>query len=457
MITWEKAEEIFDKIQGLAREQAIPVILDLVNGKGSEPDPSPLTPSGSIPVYQKPNKRKRSKKPGRKKGHKADFRKIPEKIDKREEHRLDSCPHCGTAVKDPVEQRQRYIEDLPPVQPIVTEHIIYRYWCNCCHKIVEPTLTEALPNSNIGLGVYIYAAWLNKARRISLGNLVVILNQLFHYKISPGALAKAWQRFAELLQSEYDAIGEKVKNSSVLHADETGWRINGITYWLWCFTNKLYCYYVIDQSRGSIVIKKVLGKIFRGTLVCDFWKAYNKFVAWAKQRCFFHIFTELEKVDKRNDSVEWEWFRCQIYSLLQRAVRLWEGKANLSPEQFQRRQANLEKHFDRVINIDYNDADCRRLCGRFQQHRGELFTFMNLEGVSPYNNHAEQQMRGPVLTRKVCQQNRSDKGAAAQAILMTIFRTAELQGENPIQYMEKLIKSQLLKEETSPKQKVQAA
>ena len=78
------------------------------------------------------------------------------------------------------------------------------------------------------------------------------------------------------------------------------------------------------------------------------------------------------------------------------------------------------------------------------KYRNELFTFLDYNDVSPYNNHAEQQMRKPVLWRRRCQQNRSERGDEAQAILMTVFRTAELQGLNPVDYVEALIKEQIL-------------
>ena len=42
-------------------------------------------------------------------------------------------------------------------------------------------------------------------------------------------------------------------------------------------------------------------------------------------------------------------------------------------------------------------------------------------------------MREPVLTLKVSQQNHSEQGAKIQAILMTLFRSAELQGTNPVE------------------------
>jgi hypothetical protein len=85
------------------------------------------------------------------------------------------------------------------------------------------------------------------------------------------------------------------------------------------------------------------------------------------------------------------------------------------------------------LQVHYEDKDAKRLIKRLKRHRNELFTFLHYEGVSPYNNHAEQQMRKPVLTRKVSQQNRSQHGAKTQAILMTLFRSAELQGDNPVE------------------------
>jgi hypothetical protein len=56
------------------------------------------------------------------------------------------------------------------------------------------------------------------------------------------------------------------------------------------------------------------------------------------------------------------------------------------------------------------------------------FYLLGVRGGSAYNNHAERQMRTPVKTRKISQQNRSDRGAQAHAILMSLFSSAELQG-----------------------------
>jgi hypothetical protein len=52
-----------------------------------------------------------------------------------------------------------------------------------------------------------------------------------------------------------------------------------------------------------------------------------------------------------------------------------------------------------------------------------------------------------VLTRKVSQQNRSEQGAKTHAVLMTLFRSAELQGKNPVETVLSLLKQDLAKQQ----------
>jgi transposase len=167
-------------------------------------------------------------------------------------------------------------------------------------------------------------------------------------------------------------------------------------------------------------------------LICDFWGAYNKICTLATQRCFYHLLTELEKVDKSNKSSDWKTFRKKLSRLLMDAVRLDESRARLADASFNRRKLKFYSRLDGLIESPRKDKDVNRLVKRLIRHRKELFTFLEYKSVSPYNNHAEQQMRKPVITRKISQQNRSDRGAQAHAIFMSLFRSAELQGLNPV-------------------------
>ena len=421
----------------LPTEQAIDMILALAE-KAEKFDQlrggiSPTCPSGMTPPYLKKPGKRCSKKPGQKEGHPGVSRKCPEKIDHYKKHTLDFCPECQTPLRKPIKSHKRLTVDIPPVTPEVTEHTVHGYWCSKCKKTVYPKVVNALPNSMLGLTVLIMTAWLHYRVGMSVRNIVKLLTSFWRFDVSPGGLTQAWKNLAVNLKPIYDDIGEKIKNTGVLNADETGWRISGITHWLWCFVTDKWCYFVIDKSRGSPVIKRVIGKIFNGILICDFWGAYNKISTLATQRCFYHLLTELEKVDKSNKSSTWQMFRKKLGRLLMDAIRLDARRNDLTSAVFNRRKMRLYHRLDQLIESPREDKDVNRLIKRLIRHRNELFTFLEYNGVSPYNNHAEQQIRKPVMTRKISQQNRSDQGAKAHAIFMSLFGSAELQGLNPVE------------------------
>lgn len=115
-------------------------------------------------------------------------------------------------------------------------------------------------------------------------------------------------------------------------------------------------------------------------------------------------------------------------------MRLLDHLDTVDQPTVERRRALLEQRLDALLAEPSDHKDVRRLHKRLRRHRDELFTFLDYAPlVSPYNNHAEQQMRGPVISRRISQGNRSRSGADAQAILMSLFRSMELQARNPIE------------------------
>lgn len=451
-MTREEALGILD----LPRAQAEAALLGLWEKaeqweRSQTPDPSaegpvmPTTPSGMTPVYLKPRARRSRKRPGRKKGHAGAWRRAPVRTDaKHEEHRLERCPECEGPVGPPIRTHRRITEDIPEITPEVTEHTVHGHWCRRCQKIVTPKVSAALPRATLGLRFVVYTAWLHYCIGMSVGNCVKNAVVAHAFGVSPGGLTLAWKRLAGLLEGAYEEIGQAIRESAVLHADETGWRINGVTFWLWAFATKQYCYYLIDKHRGAGVVQQVLGTLFPGVLITDFLSAYNAIEALAKQRCYFHLFTELIKVDKHNRTPAWKRFRKTLARLLKDAIRLGERRHDLGdPETYARRKAKLHQRLDALIDSPFDDADAKRLLKRLRRHRQEMLTFLDYDHVSPYNNHAEQQMRSAVLTRKISQQNRSADGAKAHAILMTLFRSAQLQGLNPVEHVLQLARTTL--------------
>ena len=398
---------------------------------------SPSTPSGMIPVYAKPNatapRGRRHKRPGARDGHPGHRRPTPTRIDARQGHRLKVCPCCGGPLQRCQRSRTRVIEDLPEnLHSVVTEHTIHRDYCPACKKHVEPVVPDALPNATFGHRLIGFTSWCHYGLGITIDQLVDILQYHLRTKLSAGGLIAAWQRLAEILTPWYEQIAEEAKKSAYLHADETGWRVHGQTCWLWCFANGGVCYYLIDRCRGSPVLQRFFGDAFDGILLHDFWTAYESIDVRDRQYCLVHLLRELEKVDKHNTSAEWQAFAKTLRRLVRDGIRL-RKRADFTPERYQSRILRLGRRLDAVIASESTDADARRLLKRLRRTGDHLFTFLDYPEIAFENNFAERQIRPAVILRKNSQSNRSNRGAATQAVLMSIYRTLRLRGHEPLQ------------------------
>jgi transposase len=395
---------------------------------------TPSTPSGMIATYEKPTIKPRGKKrPGAKHGHPGARRETPQRIDRRVEHRADQCPDCGGALRRCAETRVRYIEDIPDLQPECTAHTIHRDWCPKCRKKVKPPVTAALPGSQVGNRVLVLSAWLHYALGNTLGQIVEVFNFHLQLKITAGGLVDMWYRLQAILFAWYEEIQRQALESAVLHADETGWRVNGKTHWLWCFCTRDLTYYMIDRARGSPALRKFFVEEFAGTLVSDFWGAYNAVCCADRQMCLVHLLRELEHTEKyKSPGDHWPAFAKKLRRLLGDAIRLWRRQAETPPEEYASRRARLNARLQTLIDAAWNDGHAQRLVKRLRRHQSDLFTFLDQPHVPFDNNHAERCIRPAVILRKNSYGNRSPHGADCQAVLMSVFRTLKQRGHDPI-------------------------
>jgi transposase len=399
----------------------------------AESHATPSTPSGMKPPYQKPPAKGRRKAPGRKPGHEGYRRARPERIDRRKEHRAACCPECGGPLTRCQQTRTRYTEDIPEVQPEVTEHVIHRDWCPRCRKQVEPVVPEALPGSTLGHRVLVLSAWLHYALGNTLSQIVEVFNFHLQLKLTAGGLIQMWYRLQAILYPWYEQIQKEALQSGVLQADESGWRVDGKTHWLWCFTTPTLTYYMIDRCRGSPALKKFFVEEFRGTLVTDFWGAYNAVVCGLRQTCLVHLLRELDHTEQyRSPGEDWPEFAHRLRRLVGDAIRLWRGQGELEEGTYARRRQLLAGRLEALLAAEWRDQQARRLVKRLRRHENDLLTFLDQADVPFDNNAAERAIRPAVIIRKNSYGNRSERGADCQSVLMSIFRTLKQRGHDPI-------------------------
>jgi transposase len=296
-------------------------------------------------------------------------------------------------------------------------------------------LTDALPNATMGLRLTLLSAFLHYALGMTTRNICTWLRTFSQFSVTPGGLTLQWQRLATILKPAYEDLATAAKHSAVLNIDESGWHILGRTAWLWCFTNAQLAYYVLTSSLAGPVVKEALGEGFKGIMITDFFAAYDRIQAFAKQRCVVHLLREIKQVSLRNRSSEWQRFARRLKRLMHEALKLVIDRERVGADVYERRVANLHIRLADIFGVSYRDADSIRLSKRLAKYSNEILTFLLHPNVSADNNHAERQIRFAVIMRKNYFGNRSMRGAETQAILMSVFRTCHLRGIDPISFL----------------------
>lgn len=446
-LTQQQAEQIYEQ----GKEAVVFALLQLAK-MATEARPAnlpaaiaadPSMPSAQKPVFTKENKDtgKRGKRPGRKKGHAGVRRGRPERIDRTVEHRAKRCPDCGGSLKRCSQSRDRYIEDVPvEVRVETVRHVIHRDWCPACRKAVEPVITEALPQSSIGNGIVVLSAWLHYALGNTISQILSVFNFHLQFTMSQGGLVQMWHRLADILLAWYEEIAEDIQKAGVLHGDETGWRVNGQTHWLWCFTSQAATIFTIERSRAGPVVLAFIKDCFDGVFVSDFWYAYNVLTC-AKQKCLVHLLRELERVWKYKDAGgDWPAFSKKLKRLIRDAIRLRKSKDELEAAIYPRRCERMEKRLRLLLEYTWSNQEAKRLLKRLIRHQDELLTFLHHAEVPFENNFGERSIRGAVIMRKNSFNNRSEKGASTQSVLMSVFFTIKQRGLNPVETVKQALK-----------------
>lgn len=383
---------------------------------------------------------KQSKKRGAPFGHLGWFRKKPKEIDVVEIVKLKQCPECGSDEITELGKPQEHIQEdivIPKVKAVCYQK--HQYYCRRCKKAVEGRGKEELPNSYIGPIAKTVAVYLKYHVKVSDRDIHRLFESLFSLKMSTGSIMGFRDQLRRYCQPLYEQLLKSLKNSSFIHADETGWRLGGKKHWLWNFSNNLISVTHIAKGRGQSTVDHLLGSQYDGILISDFLSAYNKIKTKGKQKCLVHLLRDLKRIQEALwDDSSVQSFCQRLKELLKDATQLAKAYQNqaISKTDFESKRTRLEESLKDLTYTDPHHKILQRLVKRLNQYRGELLTFLYHPGIDSNNNHAERQIRPNVLLRKITFGNRSVEGTQNHNVLMSIIQTAKLRKLDPLQFLQ---------------------
>jgi len=388
-----------------------------------------------IQKFIKPSVKKRHHKPGQKEGHPGTTRPLPDHIDETLKQTQELCPDCHNLLGQSIDTLEHIQEDLIPAKVVVRKYIRHRYYCACCQKVVTaPYHPQQVPKGPLGANVLIQAAILKYHHCLPYKKISLLFQDMCGLTLSPGALAQSLQRLSEWLKVEHKVILEAIRASPSVHIDETGWRLDGKSHWLWAFVNEQLAYYKIEPSRGRKVVKMVLPQDYGGTIISDFYGIYFR-LPYKRQKCLVHLLREFHRLKQIDRSEEYQHAYKKIKRLIDDAIRLHSRHKLLPQTSYQSRYKRLKIRLFTFMASGYRNKNLQRLCKRFSKFWLDMFVFLENPSIPWNNNLAERLIRPNVIYRNRSFGNRSINGAKAHETLMSLIQTLTLQKQNVSEFL----------------------
>ena len=350
---------------------------------------------------------------------------------------MSKCPDCQGFVfedfisKPKIQQVAELVEN--PIH--ITEYIRSAFWCVSCDKVHYASLPEGvMENQLFGARLQALVGYMKGTLHCSYSGIQETLKDVFKISVSRGLLCNTICRINEAIETPYNQLHEHIKKAKTLFIDESGWKDNGAKYWVWVFATKLVSFFTIDKSRGSIVLKKILGDVFKGAVVSDFFSAYIKYANATQQFCLAHLIRDIKFLITLKDPLE-QWFGKKLIIQFRLLFHLWHLREKIPKKKYKNYMNRVTNKVEDILSNSAMPPHIAKLAKRFHKRWDSLFRFIFNNDLEPTNNIAERSIRALVLDRKVTQGSRSLMGRQWNARIWTILSTCKKQNRSSWQFI----------------------
>lgn len=441
----KQARELLEKEKNISRELASTVkdilsIMILLCNRLNLNSSNSSKPPSQDPNRKKKNFKQGQRRPGGQQGHEGvTLQKVenPEKIEELYINRKTLPP--GKYKNNGFECRQ--VIDIR-ISRFVTEYRAEILEDEHGVSYVAEFPPEVTRRVQYGSTLKVNAVYMSQFQLIPYQRIEDHFMHQMNLPISAGSIYNFNQEAYKLLET-FDAIAkQKLIESQVLHADETGINIGGKNFWLHSASNGLWSYFYPHKKRGVEAMHEIgiLSK-FKGTLCHDHWKPYYTFTACKHSLCNGHHLRELERVLEQENYL-WAKKMKKLLPEINQKVQSYEGHLNKNDIHQYREQFRLI--------LDQGDKECpppkekiknksrgllaksksRNLLERLKNYENDTLRFMYEPGVPFTNNQAENDIRMTKVQQKISGCFRAIDGAKIFCRIRSFMSTCRKHGLN---------------------------
>ena len=253
-----------------------------------------------------------------------------------------------------------------------------------------------------------------------------ILSRLFWPFYQRRNVSQSYTSFCFSIALFVQEAKEKILQSSVVHFDETGMRVEGKTHWLHTASTPEVTLQHIHEKRGKEAMDA--GEIlptFSGIAMHDGWKPYDVFTDCRHVLCHAHLLRDLQGII---DSTGQKWAQ-QMQGFLTQALHLKSNTREFCKSGTRESGYHLSIHIERKSGVFFEtkkkgkQTPAQNLWNRFVKYDDRILAFLEHPDIPFDNNQAERDIRMAKVKQKVSGTFRSKKGAESFCQIRSFMST----------------------------------
>lgn len=412
------------------------------NSSNSSKPPSSDSPGER---QQRPKPERSGRAPGGQPGHKGKRRELvpANKLTGTSECFPRACRRCGdTLPRTPDAKPLRHqVVEIPEIVPDIHEFRQHHVMCGCGTTTMGP-LPAGTPLGLFGPRALTLIAVLTGAMHVSRRKVQMLFSDLLGIEVSLGCISESEQVVNDAVAQAVDEARVHALAAPVKHVDATTWYQAGSYRSLWVLATKAVSVFYVAANGTRDELCKWIDKV-RGILVTDRGTQFGFWAMARRQICWAHLLRKFASYATRkgragelgNQLLVWSGF------VLHDWHRVRDG--TMSRAEFKRTVAPIRLAVEQLLDEGTGLSGIGGSCRDILAHRAALWTFVDRADVDATNNHAEREIRGLVMWRKLTFGSRSDRGTQFAANIKSVVHTCRKQGRHVFAYLEQAISSKL--------------
>lgn len=401
------------------------------NSSNSSKPPS----SDGLKKKIKNNRQKSNRNAGAQPGHKGNGLSPMENVDKKIICPVKKQCECGAdlSCKKIIRIEKRQVIDTPEKLIYVKEYLVEVKECSCGKEHKGDCNYEQ--RVQYGEGLKSLLVYFNQYQFIPQDRIQEMMKDVFGLSISDGLISSSAENCFNNLVDTIETIKTGLKESALIHNDETGMRCEGKTQYVHCTSNEHHTHFDIHSKRGSEAMDEIgILPDFRGVSVHDRWASYDRYNC-VHALCNAHLFRDLKFV---YEEMNRKW-AAEVMHLLQQ-VHQKKKEGCLTANFTTRSENKMAEIIRRALRREPKELYIPGKRGRkpknksvlllnvFRDRKKEIMLFARNKDVPFDNNLCERDLRMIKLKQKISGCFRSKLGAKIFCAIRSYISTIRKQG-----------------------------